>query len=158
MIFPHIPCSLFFTTFQVSRVPASQWIWHHSLTPNTHSLDFFTYSYVSILYSSPSLSKASVYNVGDPGSIPRSGRSPGEGDGNSLQFLPGKSHGWRILVGYSPWGCKSRTQLSDFTFTFTFLTLNYTTYLFVMIIVYLLPLRYAEKFWLNKYKDLIVSS
>ena len=21
-------------------------------------------------------------------------------------FLPGKSHGWRSLVGYSPWGCK----------------------------------------------------
>ena len=20
--------------------------------------------------------------------------------------LPGESHGWRILVGYSPWGCK----------------------------------------------------
>ena len=25
-------------------------------------------------------------------------------------FLPGKSHGQRSLVGYSPWGCKS---LSD---------------------------------------------
>ena len=21
-------------------------------------------------------------------------------------FMPGKSHGWRSLVGYSPWGCK----------------------------------------------------
>ena len=21
-------------------------------------------------------------------------------------LLPGKSHGWRSLVGYSPWGCK----------------------------------------------------
>ena len=28
--------------------------------------------------------KASVYNVGDPGSIPGSGRSPGEGSGNPL--------------------------------------------------------------------------
>ena len=33
-------------------------------------------------------------------------------------FLPGKSHGQRSLVGYSPWrGAKSRTQLSDFHFT-----------------------------------------
>ena len=24
-----------------------------------------------------------------------------------------KSHGQRRLVGYSPWGCKSRTQLSN---------------------------------------------
>ena len=26
------------------------------------------------------------YNVGDPGSIPESGRSPGEGNGNPLQY------------------------------------------------------------------------
>ena len=30
-------------------------------------------------------SKASVYNAGDPGSIPAWGRSPGEGNGNQLQ-------------------------------------------------------------------------
>ena len=35
-------------------------------------------------------------------------------------LLPGKSHGWRSLVGCSPWGCESRTWLSDFTFTFHF--------------------------------------
>ena len=29
--------------------------------------------------------KASASNVGDPGLIPESGRSPGEGNGNSLQ-------------------------------------------------------------------------
>ena len=34
-------------------------------------------------------------------------------------FLPGKSHGWRSLVGYSLWGRKSRTRLSDFNFTIT---------------------------------------
>ena len=35
--------------------------------------------------------KASAWNVGDPGSIPELGRSPGEGNGNPLQFLV-----WRI--------------------------------------------------------------
>ena len=30
--------------------------------------------------------KASAYNVGDPGSIPGSGRPPGEGNGNPLQY------------------------------------------------------------------------
>ena len=30
--------------------------------------------------------KAAAYNVGDPGSIPGSGRSPGEGNGNPLQY------------------------------------------------------------------------
>ena len=49
-------------------------------------------------------------NTGDvrvTGSITGWGRSPGEGNGNPLQlFLPGKSHGQRRLVGYSPWVCK----------------------------------------------------
>ena len=30
--------------------------------------------------------KASLCNAGDPGSIPGSGRSPGEGNGNPLQY------------------------------------------------------------------------
>ena len=52
-------------------------------------------------------SKASAYNAGDPGSIPELGRYPGEGNATPLQYsLPGKSHGWRSLVGYSPWGRK----------------------------------------------------
>ena len=46
-------------------------------------------------------------NAGDTGSIPGSGRSPGEGNGNTTPgFLPGESHGQRSLAGYSPWGCK----------------------------------------------------
>ena len=35
-------------------------------------------------------------------------------------LLPGKSRGWRSLVGCSPWGSRSQTRLSDFTFTFHF--------------------------------------
>ncbi|KAB0339956.1 hypothetical protein FD754_023520 [Muntiacus muntjak] len=34
-------------------------------------------------------------------------------------FLPRKSHGWRSLAGYSPWG-HSQTRLSDFSFTYCF--------------------------------------
>ena len=30
--------------------------------------------------------KASAYSAGDPGSIPGLGRSPGEGNGNPLQY------------------------------------------------------------------------
>ena len=37
-------------------------------------------------FSGGSEGKASAYNAGDPGSIPGSGRSPGEGNGNSLQY------------------------------------------------------------------------
>ena len=72
-------------------------------------------------------------NAGDVGLISGLGRSPGEGNGNSLRYYclgnhmdrgvglrgkagggarvtagPGKSHGQGSLVGYSPW-----TWLSD---------------------------------------------
>jgi len=46
-------------------------------------------------------------NVGDLGSIPGLGRSPGGGHGNPLQYsCLENSHGQRSLVGYSSWGRK----------------------------------------------------
>ena len=61
--------------------------------------------------------KASVYNAGDLGSIPGLGRSPGEGNGNPLQYYclenPMDRGPWQATVhGVA----KSRTRLSDFTF------------------------------------------
>ena len=47
--------------------------------------------------------KGSACNAGVLGSIPGSGRSPGEGQGNPS---PGKSHGQRSLADYSLWGPK----------------------------------------------------
>ena len=41
--------------------------------------------------------KVSASDVGDPGSIPGLGRSPGEGNGITPVFLPGESHGRRSL-------------------------------------------------------------
>ena len=59
---------------------------------------------------------ASPGNLREVDSIPGSGRSPGGGSGNPLQYsCLGKSHGHRSLVGYSPWGHKSQTRLSDWT-------------------------------------------
>ena len=61
--------------------------------------------------------KASVCNVGDLDSIPGSGRFPGEGNGNPLQYscpenpMDGVAW-WATVHGVA----KSRTQLSDFTF------------------------------------------
>ena len=61
----------------------------------------------------------SAYNVGDLGSIPGSGTSPGEGNGNPLQYSclenPMDRGAWYATVhGVA----KSQTRLSDFTFTF----------------------------------------
>ena len=65
--------------------------------------------------------KASAWNAGDPGSIPELGRSPGDGNGNPLQYscLENPVEGgawWATVHGVT----KSRTRLSDFTFTFHF--------------------------------------
>ena len=58
-------------------------------------------------------SKESVCNAGDMGSIiPELGRFPWRTAWQPTPvFLPGKSHGQRRLVGYSPWGHKSWTRL-----------------------------------------------
>ena len=46
-------------------------------------------------------------NAGDVGSIPGWGRSPGEGNGNPIQYSCLENpHGQRSLAGYSTWGRK----------------------------------------------------
>ena len=48
---------------------------------------------------------ANAGDVRDTGSIPGSGKSSGEGNGNLLQYSCLENpHGQRSLVGYSPWG------------------------------------------------------
>ena len=50
---------------------------------------------------------AKAANTRDLSSVPGSGRSPGGGHGNPLQYsCLEKSHGQRSLAGYSPWGHK----------------------------------------------------
>ena len=57
--------------------------------------------------------KASAYNAGDPGSIPGSGRSPGEGNGNPLQYsfclfvLHSSILAWKTLWMEEPSGLQS---------------------------------------------------
>ena len=62
--------------------------------------------------------KVSAYNAEDLGLIPGLGRSPGEGNGNPLQYscLENPMDGgawWAMVHGVT----KSPTRLSDFTFT-----------------------------------------
>ena len=53
--------------------------------------------------------KESACNAGDRGSIPGSGRSPGEGNDNLFQYSCLENpHGQWSLVGYSPRGCKDQ--------------------------------------------------
>ena len=63
---------------------------------------------------------ANTRDTRDTGSIPGSGRCPEEGNGNPLQYLPGKSYGQKSLAGYSPRGHKesdTTERLSTFIIT-----------------------------------------
>ena len=56
-------------------------------------------------YPGSSAGKESTWTAGDLGSIPALGRSPGEGNGNPLQYSGLENpHGQRSLAGYSPQG------------------------------------------------------
>ena len=101
----------------VSLCPAS----FCSLRPNLLLLqvflDFLTFAFQG--FPGGSQDKASASNVGDLGSIPGSGRSPGEGNGNPLQYSrlesPMDREAWQATVyGFA----KSQTRLSDFTFPY----------------------------------------
>ena len=50
------------------------------------SLEKHLFFFIDIHFPGGSDGKASAYNAGDPGWIPGSGRSPGEGNGNPLQY------------------------------------------------------------------------
>ena len=79
------------------------------------------------IFSGGSDGKESVYNVGDQGSIPGLGRSPGEGNGNPLQYSglenPMDGEAWQVTVHVVT---KSQTRLRDFTYTFFFYRLYIT--------------------------------
>ena len=63
--------------------------------------------------------KESACNAGDPGSISRSGRSPGEGHGNPLQYsYLETSMDRRVWQARVHGVAKSWTGLNDYTFTF----------------------------------------
>ena len=74
---------------------------------------------LSVLLLSKVDGKVSAYNAGDQGSVPGSGRSPGEGNSNPLHYscLENPMDGgawWAPVHGVA----KSQKRLSDFTFTF----------------------------------------
>ena len=103
------------------------WFITPCVSPSTLNIGFHFHSRIYWFFStffhqgfpSGSDGKASACNVGDLGSIPGSGRSPGEGNGNPLQYscLENSMDGgawWATVHGVA----KSWTWVSDFTFTF----------------------------------------
>ena len=89
----------------------------------------WSFSPGSLDFPGGSDSKASAYNVGDLGLIPRLGRSPGEGNSNPLQDSclenPMDGGSWYTTIHEV---AKSWTRLSDFTF-FSLLHIKFKNHL-----------------------------
>ena len=74
----------------VQESPAEAWV-GGGLLQDLGALSVAVYSRdvlkeVTIIFPGGSDGKVSAYNAGDLGSVPGWGRSPGEGDGNPLQY------------------------------------------------------------------------
>ena len=71
-------------------------------------------------FSDGSVGKESAYNAGDPGLIPGSGRSPGEGKGYLLQYSGLENSIDSVVHGVA----KSWTRLNDFHSKLTYVVEN----------------------------------
>ena len=83
-------------------------------------LNFHIYQQIALdlVFPGGSDGEESAYNAGDPGLIPGSGRSPGEGNGNLLQYFflenpMNRGAWWATVHGVT----KSQTCLSDYVHT-----------------------------------------
>ena len=75
------------------------WATIHGVTKSQTRLSDFTLTSLSggsVVKNPP----AGAEDARDVSSIPGLGGSPGEGNGNPLQYSSGKSHGQRSLAGY----------------------------------------------------------
>ena len=133
------------------RLQLPQWIWLHS-EPNNLSLrlekkksttsgfEVMSNQYISALkYTLGKIyfDKESSCNAGDPGLIPCSGRSPGEGNGNSLQYSCLENSMDRgNLVGYSSWGSQRARHNWE---TITHLGKNWAVGNTYVLSIYILP-------------------
>ena len=118
-----------------------------SLIIPLHLVYIFIYHILQFTQDFPGGSevKVSACSVGYLGSIPGSGRSPGEGNGNPLQYscLENPMDGgawWATVHGVA----KSRTRLSDLTFTFTF---QFTYYILIIKMATSLNIEGVEHFF-----------
>ena len=106
---PHCRCILYQLSHQGSpRI--LEWVAHPMDLPDPG----IETGQVDSLPTELSEGRESAYSAGDPGSIPRSGRSPGEGHENPLQYSwmgnpLDRGAWWSIVHGVT----KSQTQLRD---------------------------------------------
>ena len=103
-----VPSSQFYACFQV---------FHFYPTVN------FCWAYLILGFLGGSNSKESAWNVGNPGSIPGSERSPEEGNGNPFQYSCLENSMDRGALAYSSWGCKESDTTEQLTLSYLILWL-----------------------------------
>ena len=87
----------------IAHSASDTWFYCLLITGHLHT------SHSCLHFLGSSAGKESAYDSGDPGLIPGSGRFPGGGHGNPLQYSCLENpHGQRSLADYSPWGCRVR--------------------------------------------------
>ena len=89
---------------------------HNNNNDNTYSNT--RASQVALVVKNPPANAGHIrdWDLTPQDSIPASGRSPGDGNGNLLQYSCLKNpHGQRSLAGYSPCGCRVGHNWSDFS-------------------------------------------
>jgi len=99
----------------------SSHLFSHSRCSLSVKMCYYVFTFINAVYwgfPGGSAVKNPPANTGDVESIPELGRFPWRRKWQPAPvFLPGKSHGQRSLVSYSPWGCKSQTWLCGWTTT-----------------------------------------
>ena len=104
-----------------SRFPArphsslEQWVPTFSVDNNLKRTFKYTHQKWASLVSETM--KESACNAAEPGSVPGSGRSPGEENGYPLQYSS-LENGQKSLVGYNPWGRKESDTTEQLTLSF----------------------------------------
>ena len=71
-------------------------------------------------------------------------------------LLPGKFHGQRSLVGYSPWCHKELDTLSDFTFSFFLFKAGDKTVIAIVIVIATLIITTATNYYIHYFMQSIL--
>jgi len=111
-------------------------IWNIYIHTHTHT---HTHTHIYMGFPGGSVSKESACDEGDLGSIPGSGRSPGEGKGYPFQY-PGLEHSMDCRV------CGSQRVRHDWT-TITFTHTHTHTHTYIYIYIYILFAHYLLFFF-----------
>ena len=112
LVFQRIKISFILApTSKLAELPSLHLLSHHLIFAGEKTSTSIHLTNCLLSFPGGSADKESACNMGDPGSIPGSGRSSGKGNGNPLQYS--------CPVGCSPCGHKESSTSCIYIFSFT---------------------------------------